>query len=447
MANKNQNQALVKALLNLTAPKIDNSKMVNQLRGFPQGMGSKQGVYNLPADYNVKNELIDAALFANSFAPVTGDIQSGVMAAKDLARGDYGNAALNAVGMLPFVAGMGGTIKNAGKRMSAAEAEALGYWHPVGNDKKLKVPVHEMTSIVSPMENLTIPKIVTPESVYGGVGVVAKGDRSGIGLLHEINNQKLHNPVPLEGGFRFMDYQDPNNVVWASNQGRVSSYANKIRPIANEGNDVYLVGTTAGHGATDYNTMMTDALIEQMKSGKISNKTKKEFDADLRLRRPEWLGIDHPDAIAQLHKTGELRHNFHDIVELGKYQNAGFPDIAATRKAITDPNLLDTPNGYSGYRIGKVDPNNLIITNPKVPHTTYDTAIGGNLHGQSGVQLPVADWFPDFIANRRAKNMPISGDAYAVEQAKPTQVFNQQWLDSIMPKYEQALQQQLLRGK
>ena len=57
MANKNKNEALVKALLNLTAPKIDNSKMANQLKGFPQGMGSKQGVYKLPADYNVKGPI------------------------------------------------------------------------------------------------------------------------------------------------------------------------------------------------------------------------------------------------------------------------------------------------------------------------------------------------------------------------------------------------------
>lgn len=112
MAKKNQNEALVKALLSLTAPKIDNSKMANQLKGFPQGMGSKQGVYNLPADYNVKNELVDAALFANSFAPVTGDIQSGVMAAQDLAKGNYGMAALNAIGLLPFIPSMGGVIKN-----------------------------------------------------------------------------------------------------------------------------------------------------------------------------------------------------------------------------------------------------------------------------------------------------------------------------------------------
>lgn len=120
MANKNKNEALVKALLNLTASKIDNSKMANQLKGFPQGMGSKQGVYKLPADYNVKNEIKDAALLANSFAPVTGDIQSGVMAANDLKQGNYGSAALNGLGLLPFVPSMAGMIASKGDKVADA---------------------------------------------------------------------------------------------------------------------------------------------------------------------------------------------------------------------------------------------------------------------------------------------------------------------------------------
>jgi hypothetical protein len=334
-------------------------------------------------------------------------------------------------------------IKSTSK-MSAAEAKAAGYWHPVGDNKKLKMPVSEMTSVVTPMENVTTPKIITPEDLYGGVGIVAKGDRSGIGLLHEINGQKLYEPVPLEGGFRYMDYQDPYNSVWASNQGRVTDYKNKIEPIVKQNKDAYLISTTASHGATDFNAMMTDALFEQMKNSKIANKSLKDFDATLKERRPEWVGINSPDAINQLNKTGALRHAFHDIVQLDKFQKSGFPDIASTRKAITDPNLLDVPNGYSGYRIGRVDPNNIILPNPQIPHTTYDTAMGGNLVGTSGVQLPVENWFPDFINNRRINNRPISGDAYAIEQAKPTQEFNQQWLDQIMPVYEKALKNGLL---
>jgi hypothetical protein len=54
----------------------------------------------------------DAALAINQFMPVTGDIQSGVMAANDLANKQYGSAALNALGVLPFVPSLGGVIKN-----------------------------------------------------------------------------------------------------------------------------------------------------------------------------------------------------------------------------------------------------------------------------------------------------------------------------------------------
>jgi hypothetical protein len=47
-------------------------------------------------------------LDVNQFLPVTGDIQSGVMAAQDLQKGNYGSAALNSLGLLPFVPALGG---------------------------------------------------------------------------------------------------------------------------------------------------------------------------------------------------------------------------------------------------------------------------------------------------------------------------------------------------
>jgi len=50
----------------------------------------------------------EGLLNVNQFVPVTGDIQSGVMAGQDLAQGNYGSAALNAVGLLPFVPALGG---------------------------------------------------------------------------------------------------------------------------------------------------------------------------------------------------------------------------------------------------------------------------------------------------------------------------------------------------
>ena len=49
-------------------------------------------------------------LDVNQFLPVTGDIQSGIMAGQDLQKGNYGAAALNSLGLLPFIPALGGTV-------------------------------------------------------------------------------------------------------------------------------------------------------------------------------------------------------------------------------------------------------------------------------------------------------------------------------------------------
>lgn len=44
-----------------------------------------------------------------------GDIASGMLAAQDVSKGNYGMATLNALGLLPFIPSMGGVVKSAGK--------------------------------------------------------------------------------------------------------------------------------------------------------------------------------------------------------------------------------------------------------------------------------------------------------------------------------------------
>ena len=59
--------------------------------------------------WNKRNQgAFEGLLNVNQFMPVTGDIQSGVMAGQDISQGNYGSAALNAVGLLPFVPALGG---------------------------------------------------------------------------------------------------------------------------------------------------------------------------------------------------------------------------------------------------------------------------------------------------------------------------------------------------
>lgn len=52
----------------------------------------------------------EGLLNVNQFLPVTGDIQSGIMASQDLQKGNYGSAALNSLGLLPFIPALGGII-------------------------------------------------------------------------------------------------------------------------------------------------------------------------------------------------------------------------------------------------------------------------------------------------------------------------------------------------
>ena len=63
--------------------------------------------------WNKRNQqAFQGILDVNQFIPVSGDVQSGLMAADDLRNQQYGSAALNAVGLLPFIPSLGGVTKN-----------------------------------------------------------------------------------------------------------------------------------------------------------------------------------------------------------------------------------------------------------------------------------------------------------------------------------------------
>ena len=82
--------------------------MAWELDNLTNPFGYKKGAQK---PVNNMSGLLDFAMQANQYAPVTGDIQSGILAANDLSKGNYGSAALNAVGLLPFIPSLG-TTKN-----------------------------------------------------------------------------------------------------------------------------------------------------------------------------------------------------------------------------------------------------------------------------------------------------------------------------------------------
>ena len=319
-------------------------------------------------------------------------------------------------------------------RMSAAQARELGYWHDIGAGKKLPIPISEMKMDLQPIANLPPKIIASPEKMQGGAIVPFVGDRSAAGQnLLGIGDVQFQTPVTLEGGYDFMRMQSPTGSIWASEKGAAQSLQNAIDEAARVGKgDVFGVYSAMGPESMNFNTMMSDALLEQMKAGKIFKKDIASFDKAVKELRPEWKGVMHPDSRTQLESNGALRHAFVDRMQLDKFQNRGFPNIAYTRYAITDPLLLNEPMYSGGLAIGKMQPGAQLITNPVSPHKTYDTQLAGQYFGGLEQSLPKEILFPDWYKMRREIKAPESGDVRSFQLSKPIQPTNQEWLDNLM---------------
>jgi hypothetical protein len=320
-------------------------------------------------------------------------------------------------------------------RMSREDAVAAGYWHPVGGGKKLPIPFEQLTREISPAHDLVPWKPVNWEELQGGTLIPALGDRTEAGQwLHSVGGYRLSDDVLLEGGHDFMRSHDPYGAIWASDKGAARVLHNKALSVLEQGGDPYLAFMPMGHGATNFNTMMSDALLGQMqeeiKTGQISKTAKNMFDREMRKLRPEWKGIEHPDSMRMLDDNGALRHVFVQTIQKDIYQKRGFPNVAETRFAITDPNLMDTPLLQGGQAIGRMTDE--FIENPMMPHRTYNTQLGGQYMGGDVEGIPRELLFPEFTKARRAEGAPPGSDYRSFDLSRPVQLMDQEWLDNLM---------------
>lgn len=113
--------------------------------------------------------LAETGQFVNSFMPISGDIQSGLLAAQDVKQGNYGSAALNSLGLLPFIPAMGGiikTIKPAKESLHEVANSNFLLGIPVGNKtvdiNSLKGIMSNSSSDIDKVNKLT-QKMKSPE--------------------------------------------------------------------------------------------------------------------------------------------------------------------------------------------------------------------------------------------------------------------------------------------
>ena len=361
-------------------------------------------------------------------AAIRDTVQASGETANAAMQGRGWDAAGGAANMLAAAAGVVPGGRAAGK--------GLTYWSDLSKTKHA-VPVEEMRATRTSVGDMLPRNTISPESLQGSILIPAVGDRTQAGgLLTHINDASLAKPVTLEGGPDFMRAsanQSSDGSVWASDKPVIGRLANYTRELGQTGNPLNLVYSAMGARSGDASHMMADALLQQMPGAQVTKKAAKEFDSSLRKQLPDWPGVNSPEARAYLiNTTMDKRKQFVELFSLAEHQAKGFPDVASTRFAITDPAFVGQPTGVSGHSIARLDPAGKVIPNPQVPHTTYSTQLGGQGYlGGMEKPIPREVMFPDFYAARRAANQPKLADDRSFSMSNVSQQANQQWVDTV----------------
>lgn len=345
--------------------------------------------------------------------------------------------------------GGGGVVDDAGRNDLA---QLSTNYHPVSRKNKLSRPLEEMTAEHVPTDELLPRKELDPQALQGSLIFPATGDRTAAGqALTKVNETPLATPVPLQGGPGFMrgPQQQAEGAVWANDKVAASALSNRIKRLSETGQPVNMAYAPMSHISADFSDMMARSLLGQMQGAKIAAPARKAFDEALKGQLPstagDWPGVSKiikDPSIAERFVAGfgNARDALAKLMEAAPFQKAGFPDVAATRKAVSDPTLLNTPN-FTASSVARMDPEGRLIKDPAIPHRSYNTQIGGSYLGDLP-DIPRDVMYPDWVKSVSGKGMEPSQLDYTFRRQLPVQEANQQWLDGVM----EYLRQRLARG-
>jgi len=337
----------------------------------------------------------------------------------------------------------------AGGRLTKAEKDPMEY-------SKTEMPyrIEDTPMVIDDTSGLLMPeRKLDIEGLQGKVLMPFFTDRSAIGGdVRSVDGVELTSPVTLEGGAGFMrgPAAQGDDALWASLQGVVTKMANKAQKASDEagGADVVGVNAVMGIDAIDHSTMPTKIVSRMLPNMKIDAKAKKSFDEAMQKVDEDFPGVDADNLEDYLDSaTGEVRKQFIRLMDMKDAKKAGFPNIGAVRRAVTEPKLYDTPTFSEGVSFGLLDVNNPVIDSPQFPHTTYSGQLrAGNVPNQSGGYLgglldalaPQGTFFPSSFGplstqlNKRGELLTPQNIKYAQDRQLPTQFVDQQMIDNLM---------------
>ena len=360
---------------------------------------------------------------------------------------------------------VGETGKDDYSRLTKEELDPLNY-----QATKMDKPPSEVEVESESVVEMAPKKTISIEDLEGKIAIPFYGDRSSLGeKITAVDDIKLETPVLTEGGRDYMrgdagkigeNKRLPNNPetnIWASGQSIIARLKNRALEEAREtGKEVVGITGTMSPRALDFNNFTPELLAEMtavtITRGGMKKKDMKAFDALMKKQvgedkdfRPvkDWPGIDSPDLRDYIAKApSRVRKKFMRMMEKQPAQKAGFPSPGKARVATTDRSQLDSPAGMFGGAIGEIDLEADIITDPLIPHSTYDTQMAGKYLGALERDVPQSQLFQDLYKERegkmvRGKLESEANKSTAIRTKVPGQEITPEIVDTISASIEE----------
>ena len=293
--------------------------------------------------------------------------------------------------------------------------------------------------------------------IQNTVAIPLVGDTSAVGTLKALAGEQPASLLRLDGGF---DYPlGANHGAWANAMAQAEGIRTGALNIMNKtGKPVTGVFMAMNPKSVDRTTMMRGLVDDMMARSTISDDELRKFEENLRKAKnskgeAEWAsfpGFKDKAALDEWMKRPGNRDGLYKHMDMVSYYDAGFPNIAEARYALSDPLLrpLAMPNEmYGGQLLIGIDPKKPLreTSETKLPHPDYSHEIAKGVpptrrdpyYGGFEVPIPRSLLFEPWYQERRALGKPTGSDhrsfgmVSAIREKIPQRVLDQQAIDQL----------------
>ena len=329
--------------------------------------------------------------------------------------------------------------------------------------------IERAMATITPNRRIAVakPRPMTPEELFNmrAVSVAGMSDRSPAGFdVSGADMVDFGENISALGGndFNLMPRSIKYGIGWAGARAPITGMGNAAREKLKEVKEKYgidaqplLTTKLMSLQSNDQTHMVMRAASHLLRNAPITDADAEAFNEYVRNQRPaakqgviqppympDFPGIKHGKLYDYLMKQKmPNRTALIKAMDKGAWNKKGIPNPASIRMAFTKPELIVAPEGTPGAMFATMDPGN--------PHYTGDSGHGSYPVGATGKNVggldrivPKEAFHQTYFDQPKVKAKVAAGKNADVMsgyiKSPVTQYHDQEWLDRIMPIYENA---------